>query len=95
MQLLTIWFLRHQAEGILHSCAYASRPTDEQMAAVKAELDKRHSADCWIQPMRTRLAVSWDAGPLDHVFEPWTEPPVASVGDAVVPVIVSGTGTVS
>lgn len=39
---MKIYFLRHQADGVLHSFPFAKPPTEAQIAAVKKLCDRRH-----------------------------------------------------
>lgn len=84
-----VWLLRHQMEGVIWHRVFAQRPTEEEIAAVKAELDKRHSRDCWIQ--RVPVEMSGDSG----VMEAWDPPKPASAGAALMVASVSGSGEVT
>ena len=41
---MKIYFLRHQAAGIVHKYPFSSPPTDEQRAAVERECFQQHGA---------------------------------------------------
>ena len=41
---MTVFFLRHQAAGIVHDHPFASRPTDAQIAPLRSLLEWRHGA---------------------------------------------------
>jgi len=88
-KIFAVW---HQAEGVVTSHLFATYPSDHQMAALRRELERRHSRPHML--MAVREAVLLEADELPEFPRP------AGFGEstkaaAVPPFGVSGVGAVS
>ena len=84
-----VFMVRHQRAGIVTSHVFAQPPTDEQQAPIIAECNRLHGAELKGKPCWTSI----------HEAELVTTEipafPARASEDAVKPVTVSGTGTVT
>ena len=92
-----IYFVRHQAAGVVSKYPFAEPPTEEQITAVCRECEPHWGAEhpktgeaYWAIPVEAELL-----GPTDIPKPPEPEQPSAESAAAMPQFVASGTGTVT
>jgi len=87
-----VYMYRHQKAGIVTSHVFASPPTEEQMAPIKAEVERLHGREGWGQIFEAEFVASTDEIPS---FPPRDAGGATENKAAAAELAISGTGTVT